>query len=176
MKLFNSLLCSILLLAFNSIVATAQSIQTDYDHSFNLGRLKTFDFQRQDRKPSDPLATSSMNDRRIHNALDTQLKANGFSASATGQPDFLISYYVTTRKGLDIRDNRFGLLQRMGNVNVNQVTEGSIVVVFLDRATKQEVWRGYLSGTIDPKDLDKDVNKGIAKLVQKFVKDQSGKK
>jgi len=117
-----------------------------------------------------------MNDRRIHNALDTQLKANGFSASATGQPDFLISYYVTTRKGIDIRDNRFGLLQRMGNVNVNQVTEGSIVVVFLDRATHQEVWRGYLTGTIDPKDLDKDVNKGIAKLVQKFVKDQYGKK
>src|SRR5215831_8285666 len=99
MKLFE-LLCSALLLAFSSMVATAQSIQTDYDHSFNLGRLKTFDFQGQVRKPNDPLATSPMNDRRIHNALDTQLKANGFSASATAQPDFLISYYVTTRKGL----------------------------------------------------------------------------
>jgi len=158
------------------MVATAQSIQTDYDHSFNLGRLKTFEFQQQARKPNDPLATSPMNDRRIHNALDTQLRANGFSASAIGQPDFLISYYVTTRKGLDIRDNRFGLLQRMGSVNVNQVTEGSIVVVFLDRTTQMEVWRGYVTGTVDPKDLDKDVNKGIAKLVQKFAKDQSGKK
>jgi hypothetical protein len=176
MKLFHSLLSSILVLAFSSIIATAQSIQTDYDHSFNLGRLKTFDFQRQPRKPNDPLATNPMNDRRIHNAIDTQLKANGFSASITGQPDFLISYYVATRKGLDIRDNRFGLLRRMGHVNVNQITEGSILVVFIDRATQQEVWRGYVSGTIDPKDLDKDVNKGIAKLVQKFVKDQSGKK
>jgi len=58
----------------------------------------------------------------------------------------------------------------MGSVNVNQITEGYIVVVFVDRATQQEVWRGYVTGTIDLKDLDQDVNKGIAKLVQKFVK------
>lgn len=167
---------SALLLLMSSIAAMAQSIQTDYDHSFNLARLKTYAFYQQERKPGDPLAASPMNDRRIHNAIDSQLRANGFGSNENGQPDFLIAYFVTTRKGLDIRDNRFGLLQRMGSVNVNQVTEGSIVVVFIDTATKQEVWRGFVSGTIDPKDLDKDVNKGVARLVQKFVKDQAGKK
>ena len=176
MKTFRLLFSCGLLLAVSSISAMAQSIQTDYDHSFNLARLKTYDFHQQSRKPGDPLAASPMNERRIHNALDSQLRAHGFGASTNGQPDFLIAYFVTTRKGLDIRDNRFGVLQRMGSVNVNQVTEGSIVVVFVDTATKQEVWRGYVSGTIDPDDLDKDVNKGIAKLVQKFVKDQAGKK
>jgi hypothetical protein len=59
---------------------------------------------------------------------------------------------------------------------VNQVTEGTIVVVLVDTATQQEVWRGYVSGTINAKNLDKDVNKGIAKLVQRLVKDQAGKK
>jgi len=176
MKPIRFLFCSSLVLILSSVAATAQSIQTDYDHSFNLARLKTFEFQQQIRKPNDALAGSPMNDRRIHNALDTQLKANGFSAGSTGNPDFLIAYFVSTRKGLDIRDNRFGVLQRMGSVNVNQVTEGSIVVVFIDRNTQQEVWRGFVSGTVDPKDLDKDINKGIAKLVQKFVKDQLGKR
>jgi len=176
MKTLRVLFCSGLLLMVSSIAAMAQSIQTDYDHSFNLARLKTYDFHQQTRKPGDPLAASPMNDRRIHNALDSQLRTNGFANSASGQPDFLIAYFVTTRKGLDIRHNRFGLLQRMGSIDVNQVTEGSIVVVFTDSTTKQEVWRGFVSGTIDPKDLDKDVNKGIAKLVQKFVKDQAGKK
>jgi hypothetical protein len=176
MKTLRVLFFSSLLLMVSSIAAMAQSIQTDYDHSFNLARLKTYDFHQQARKPGDPLAASPMNDRRIHNALDSQLRANGFANSASGQPDFLIAYFVTTRRGLDIRDNRFGLLQRMGSVDVNQVTEGSIVVVFIDSTTKQEVWRGFVTGTIDPKDLEKDVNKGIAKLVQKFVKDQAGKK
>lgn len=176
MKASRVLFCSGLLLLVSSIPAMAQSIQTDYDHSFNLARLKKYGFHRQMRKPGDPLAASPMNDRRIHNALDSQLRAHGFSNTPGDKPDFLIAYFVTTRKGLDIRDNRFGLLQRMGTVNVNQVTEGSIVVVFTETATTQEVWRGFVSGTIDPRDLEKDVNKGIAKLVQKFVKDQSAKK
>ena len=176
MKTLRVLFRSGLLLMMSSIAAMAQSTQTDYDHSFNLAGLKTYDFYQQERKPGDPLAASPMNDRRIHNALDSQLKTHGFGNSANGRPDFLIAYFVTTRKGLDIRDNRFGLLQRMGSVNVNQVTEGSIVVVFVESATKQEVWRGVVSGTIEPKDLEKDVNKGVARLVERFLKDQAGKK
>jgi hypothetical protein len=165
-----------LLLTIGSIAAMAQSIQTDYDHSFSLARLKTYDFYQQKRKPGDPLAASPLNDRRIHDALDSQLKGHGFANSTSGQPDFLIAYSVTTQKGLDIQDNRFGLLQRMGRINVKQVTEGTIVVVFVDNVTRQEVWRGLASGTIDQKDLDKDVNKSVAKLVEKFIRDQAGKK
>ena len=165
-----------LLLMMGSIAAMAQSAQTDYDHSFNLARLKTYDFYQQERKPGDPLAASPINDRRIHDALDGQLRAHGFVNNTSARPDFLVAYFVTTQKGLDIRDNRMGILQRMGSINVNQVTEGTIVVIFVDSSTQQEVWRGFVSGTINPKSLDKDVNKGVAKLIEKFIKDQTGKK
>ena len=175
MNTLRALLCGGLLLLCAG-AATAQTVQTDYDRSFDLAKLRTYDFYQQDRKPGDPLAASPINDRRIHNALDAQLTAGGLNKVAGGQADFMIAYFVTTRKGLDIQDNRFGLLQRMGSVNVSQVTEGTIVVVFVDRATRQEVWRGYVSGTINPKDLEKDVNKGIARLVQKFAKDRAGKR
>lgn len=103
--------------------ALAQMVQTDYDHNFNLAKFKTFGFHQQERRPGDPLAASPINDHRIHDALDLQLRTSGFGPSE--QPDFWIAYYVTTRKGLDIQDNRFGLWQRMGSVNVNQVTEGT---------------------------------------------------
>ncbi|HLO00527.1 MAG TPA: DUF4136 domain-containing protein [Pyrinomonadaceae bacterium] len=152
----------------------AQNVQTDYDHNFNLARLRTYGFYEQERKPGEPLAASPINDRRIHDALDSQLTTNGLTASQ--QPDFWIAYFVTTRKALDIQDNRFGVLQRRGSINVAEVTEGTLVVIFVDSATKQEVWRGYASGTINPKDLDKDVNKSVAKLIQKFKKNQAGKK
>jgi len=159
-----------------AITAQAQSVQTDYDRSFNLARLKNYRFYQQQREPGDPLAASPLNDRRIHNALDSQLKARGFTEVTGMRPDFLIVYFVTTRKGLDIQDNRFGVLRRLGSVNVEQVTEGTIVVVFVDSQSQQEVWRGFVSGTINPKELDKAVNKGMAKLVEKFLKDQAGKK
>ena len=176
MKTVRVLFVFSLVLMAGSITARAQSVQTDYDRSFNLAGLKSYAFYKQDRGPGDPLAVSPINDRRIHDALDSQLTAQGFAHSRSEQPDFLIAYFVTTRKGLDIHDNRMGILQRMGSITVNQVTEGTLVVVFLDRSTRQEVWRGFIYGTINSKDLDKHVNKGVAKLVQRFVKDQAGKK
>ena len=175
MKTVRTIITSSLLVLVCAAGALAQTVQTDYDHNFNLSKLKTYAFAPQLRKPSDPLAASPINDRRIHDALDSQLRVNGLAESS--QPDFVISYFVTTRKNLDIQDNRLGFFQRMGgSINVNQITEGTIVVVFVDSSSNQEVWRGYVSGTINPKDLDKDVNKGITKLVQKFKKNQEGKK
>jgi hypothetical protein len=165
-----------LLLMLISMAAMAQSVQTDYDRSFSLAGLKTYGFYEQARLPGDPLAESPLNDRRIHTALDSQLRAQGFSPSE--QPDFLIAYYVTTKQGLDIQDNRFGIgpWERWGNIDVKQVTQGTLVVAFVDPATRQEVWRGMASATIKEKNLHKDVNKSITKLVQQFVKDQTGKK
>ena len=170
------LTCGILLL-LGSMAAMAQSVRTDYDRSFNLSGLKTYGFYEQSRLPGDPLAESPLNDRRIHTALDSELRAHGFSPGE--QPDFLIAYYVTTRQGLDIKDNnRFGIgpWDRWGSIQVNQVTEGTLVVIFVDPATSQEVWRGLASSTINEKNLHKDVNKSITRLVQRFVKDQAGKK
>src|SRR5262245_1162395 len=163
-----SFTCGLLLTVF-SIASIAQSVQTDYDHSFNLAKLRTYGFYKQERRGGDPLAGSPLNDRRINDALDSQLRANGF-ANSSSKPDFMIAYFVNIRAGLDIQDNRFGWLQRTGSLNVNQTTEGTIVVVFVDNSTQQEIWRGFVSGTINAKNLNKDVNKGITKLVQKFVK------
>jgi Domain of unknown function (DUF4136) len=174
MKNIRILFTTSLFLLLCAAGALAQTVQTDYDHNFNLAKFRTFGFYQQERRPGDALAASPINDRRIHDALNAQLTTNGFSAS--DQPDFWIVYFVTTKKGLDIQDNRFGLLQRRGYINVNQTTEGTLVVVFVDAATRQEVWRGYASGTINPKDLDKDVNKATTKLIQKFKKNQMGQK
>lgn len=174
MKLLRSLsTCAVLLLVCGT-AAMAQSVQTDWDRAFNLSKLRTFSFYNQERGPRDPLAGSPINDRRIHDALTSQLQANGFSESA--KPDFQIGYFVSTKTGLDIQDNRYGWFQRRGSIDVDQVTEGTLVVVFVDTATQQEVWRGYATGTINPKNLDEDVTKAVTKLIQKFKKNQAGKK
>jgi hypothetical protein len=176
MKTMPTLFCCGLLVILSSIGARAQSIQTDYDRSFNLAKLRTYCFREQTRPPGDPLAASPLNDRRIHAALDSQLQAQGFRPSE--QPDFYIAYYVTTRMGLDIEDNRISgpPWDRWGDIKVNQVPEGTLMVMFLDPASRQEVWVGMVSGEINPHNLDRNVNKSIAKMVQRFVKDQAGKK
>jgi hypothetical protein len=167
--------CGCLIMS-NSIAAWAQSVQTDYDRSYNLAKLRTYSFAEQTRPPGDPLAASPLNDRRIHSALDSQLQAQGFRPSE--KPDFLIAYSVATRMGLDIEDNRISgpPWDRWGNIKVNQVTEGTLMVMFLEPATRQEIWVGLVSGEINPKNLDRGVNKSIARMVVRFVKDQAAKK
>jgi hypothetical protein len=173
MKLVLNLVACGLLLMLSGPAAMSQSVQSDYDHNFPLAKLRTFSFIKQERGAKDPLAASPINDRRIHDALNSQLTANGFSESE--QADFQIGYIVTTKTGLDIQDNRYGWFQRRGTIDVEQVTEGTLIVVFLDAKTQQEVWRGYATGTINPKNLNNDVNKAVTKLVQKFKKNQAGK-
>ena len=176
MKTLTIMLACGLLLMLSSIGARAQSVQTDYDRSFDLAKLRTYRFLEQTRPPGDPLVASPLNDRRIHFALDSQLQAQGFRASE--QPDFEIVYYVTTRMGLDIEDNRISgpPWDRWGNIKVNQVPEGTLMVMFLDPKSRQEIWVAMVSGEINPKNLDRDLNKSIAKMVQRFVKDQAAKK
>ncbi|HEY0728550.1 MAG TPA: DUF4136 domain-containing protein [Pyrinomonadaceae bacterium] len=166
MRVVRNLLGGSVLMLLAATALMAQSVQTDYDRTFNLSKLRSYSFVNQQRGPRDPLAASPINDRRIHDTLNAQLQANGFSES--GQPDFLISYFVSTKTGLDIQDNRYGWFQRRGTIDVDQVTEGTLVVVFVDNATKQEVWRGYATGTLNPKKLNEDVTKAVTKLVQKF--------
>src|ERR1043165_2656060 len=114
----NLITCSVLLLLCAG-AALAQNVQTDYDHNFNLAKFRSFGFYAPTRRPGDPLRVNPINDRRIHDALDTQLKTNGFTSRE--QPDFWIVYHVTTRQGLDIQDNRFVQWLRRGNVRVNSV-------------------------------------------------------
>jgi Domain of unknown function (DUF4136) len=152
----------------------AQPVQTDYDHDFNLAKFKTYGFDKQGRAAGDVLANNTINDRRIHDSLETQLEANGFAASE--HPDFVVSYAVVTKKALSIQDNRFGPLGRGGFVNASQVTQGTLVVSFVDTATRKEVWRGYAAGEINPKNLNKDVNKAVAKLIKAFKNNQAGRK
>ena len=64
MRLVRNLIgCSVLLLMGFS-AAMAQSVQTDYDYTFPLAKLRTFSFIQQQRGAQDPLAASPINDRR----------------------------------------------------------------------------------------------------------------
>jgi len=55
--------------------AAAQSVQSDFDRTFQFSNLKTFSFAVQRRGATDPLAADSLNDGRIRTGLESQLIA-----------------------------------------------------------------------------------------------------
>jgi hypothetical protein len=155
----------------------AQSVQTDFDKSYDFSKLKTFNFAIQKRTPNDPLAQDSLNDGRIRNAIESKLTANGFKIENAEKPDFAVAYYVTTKNKFDVRDYGYGPPRWFGSrdIRVDQYTEGTLTVDIIDVATKQLVWRGRASGTIELKNIDKKINKAVEKLVKQFVKDKNKK-
>src|ERR1700752_2529368 len=156
--------------------AAAQSVQSDFDRTFQFSNLKTFSFAVQRRGATDPLSTDSLNDGRIRTGLESQLIANGFRME-TEKADFVIAYYVTTKNKLSVQDYGYGPPRWFGsrNISVNQYSEGTLMVDFIDARTNQVVWRGRASGTLEMKGVDKKISKSTEKLVKQFVKDTTKK-
>lgn len=156
--------------------AAAQSVQSDFDRTFQFSNLKTFRFAVQRRGATDPLSTDSLNDGRIRTGLESQLIANGFHME-TEKADFVIAYYVKTKNKLSVQDYGNGPPRWFGgrDIRVNQDTEGTLMVDFIDARTNQVVWRGRAVGTLDMKGVDKKISKSTEKLVKQFVKDTTKK-
>jgi len=156
--------------------AAAQSVQSDFDRTFQFSNLKTFSFAVQRRGATDPLSTDSLNDGRIRTGLESQLIANGFRME-TEKADFVIAYYVKTKNKLSVQDYGYGPPRWFGgrDIRVNQDTEGTLMVDFIDARTNQVVWRGRAVGTLDMKGVDKKISKSTEKLIKQFVKDTQKK-
>jgi hypothetical protein len=159
-----------------AISANAQSVQSDYDRSFNFSNVKTFAFAVQRRSATDPLANDSLNDGRIRSAMESQLIANGYRMD-NGNADFAIVYHVTTKNKLNVQDYSVGPPRWFGrtDIRVNQYSEGTLLVDFIDTKTNQVIWRGSATGTLEMKGVDKKISKSVEKLVKQFIKDTTKK-
>jgi hypothetical protein len=165
----NKILTAALALMLCAAPGFAQKITADYDHQFDLSSLKTFGFAVQNRDAKDALAGNDILDRRIHAALDAELQKNGFKPGSN--PDFQIAYYASIAQKKSVTTSGYGS-PRWGSqqVWIDEYTEGTVVVDFLNAKTGEAIWRASATRTIDPKNSEKNINKGTEKLVKEFMK------
>jgi hypothetical protein len=167
----------VFILCMFASVSHAQTVQADFDRSFDFSRLKTFNFSLQRRGAGDPLAKDSLNDGRIKAALESKLAASGYRRETAQRADFAVAYYVMAKDKLDVQDYSFGPRRWLGgrDIRVDQYTEGTLIVDLIDVNTKQLIWRGRASGAVELKNMDKKIDKAVEKLVKQFLKDASAK-
>jgi len=176
MKTIRAMIMLAMVLGLLVVSAAAQSVQSDFDRSFRFSELKSFRFAVQKRWATDPLAGDTLNDGRIRNGLESQLTANGFQMESE-KADFVIAYYVTTKNKLNVQDFGYGPPRWFGSrdIRVNQYSEGTLMVDFIDVKSNQVIWRGRAVGTLEMKGVDKKISKSVEKLVKQFVKDTQKK-
>ncbi len=152
------LIAVILIMSLTSCATV--KVVSDYDTKVNFNEYKTFAFYK---KGIDKAAVSDLDKKRIMRAIEAELITKGFTKS--DNPDMLVSIFTKSRERVNITQNNFGWGWGWGwrnswmfgreNMNVNQYTEGTLFIDFIDKTKNELVWQGIGSGALKMKNPEK---------------------
>lgn len=168
-----------LLIFAGSVLANAQKVEVGVDRTVNLAKYKTYSWSNAPSS-SNPLITQTiMNEVERVMALKglTKVAQNGelnlvvFAATAS---DLHIDH-PTPAPGLNSITTGVG---GGGSSQQWPVTKGTLVVDMIDANTKNSVWRGQATDTLDygpsgnmqkdAKSVEKKIRKAVDKMFKKF--------
>jgi hypothetical protein len=113
-------------------------------------------------------------DAQIKTSVDSQLAAKGLSKTEGDNADLLIGYQVAIDKekqwnAYSMGGPRFG---GMGSATSSTISNGSLVLDMYDPTSKQLVWTGTATKTLNPstnqEKNQKNLDKAMAKLLKNY--------
>ena len=164
------LLCLVMLTSCSSV-----RVVTDYDTKVDFTSYKTFAFYK---KGIDKASVSDLDKKRIMRAVEAELVAKGFSKSVN--PDILVSIFTKSREQVNVSDNNIGIGWGWGynpwfygrtNININQYTEGTLFIDFIDKKTNELIWQGIGSGAMKMSNIEKKeerINEFVYKIISTY--------
>ncbi|WP_159946942.1 DUF4136 domain-containing protein [Polaribacter septentrionalilitoris] len=176
----------LLLLISSSILMSCSSLKvyTDYDDKIDFNQYKTFAFYKPE---IDKAKISDLDKKRILRAIESELLAKGFTKS--DQPDMLVGIFTKSRERVNVSQNNnmgFGwgwgwnpwMMGGMNNVNVNQFTEGTLFIDFIDKEKKELIWQGVGSGALRLQSKAKKearIKEFVKEIITRFPPDDKNK-
>ena len=164
------LLCLVILTSCSSV-----KVVTDYDTKVDFTSYKTFAFYK---KGIDKASVSDLDKKRIMRAVEAELVAKGFNKSAN--PDILVSIFTKSREQVNVSDNNIGIGWGWGynpwfygrtNININQYTEGTLFIDFIDKNTNELIWQGIGSGAMKIRNIEKKeerINEFVYEIISTY--------
>jgi hypothetical protein len=152
------------------------STSTDYDPAANFSSYGTYAWTS-----SGGTSTDDLTNTRIKSAVDATLATKGLSKVDSGG-DLAVAYQVTTAErstyntvstgwGGGYRYGWGGAGMGMTTTTEQNYTEGTIILAMFDQGTKNLVWKGSASGTVDPGKSPQERAETIQSAVDKMLKD-----
>lgn len=170
------------------LVGCKSTADYDYDQSVNFSALKTYAWVVGSKKNTDSqeFYQSDINQKRIHQAIDSQLQAKGFRKVAPDKADMLVNYHssVVTKTernltnthpyywsfGYGYHHSRLGYHMNLSSIE-RQYKAGSLVVDFIDQ-NSQLIWRGATESRVvkklEPAQRTQRVNDSVEKVMRNF--------
>ena len=162
--------------------AGCSSVSTsfDYDSHEDFSKLKTFAWVPRENATSGNVQQLQLDnnlfEERLERAVNNNLQAKGYVLNSE-DPDFVITYHTGVQDKVDITNWGYTYGPYRGSwgesIDVNQYTEGTLVLDFIDFDTKNIIWRGTAQkalsgGTTDPQKAQKRIQNVVDQLLAKF--------
>ena len=161
LKILSALVLLTILGACSSI-----KVATDYDTTTDFTKYKTFAFYK---KGIDKVEISDLDKRRILKGIEAELIARGYTKSEN--PDLLVSIFAKSRQKVNVYNDNYMFgwgwypfyYGPNSGVRIDEYTEGTLFIDFIDAEKKQLAWQGIGSGALNNY---KSVEKKEAKMRQ----------
>jgi hypothetical protein len=137
---------------------TVPTIRSDFDPSVNFSKYRTYSWIYQ----APPQGMNPLIYERVRSSIDRSLAARGFVPAQTG--DFAVAFTLGRRDRVEVRDfgsygpyypgwgwnYRWGWAPAYRQVDVRNVTDGTLAIDFFDTGTQRPIWHGTATQQINP--------------------------
>jgi Domain of unknown function (DUF4136) len=111
-------------------------------------------------------------DAEIKQAVDAQLAAKGLTKTDSDKADLYVGYQIAVDQ--EKQWNAYGMggirWGGMASATSSTITNGTLVLDMYDPSTKQLVWTGNATKTLDPSGNQEKNQKNLVKAMQKLLK------
>lgn len=152
------------------VVAEGQDVRTNHMPGANFAKYKTYKWVAIEGGAH----PNQIVDAEIKQAVDSQLASKGMSKTDGENADLYVGYQIAVDQ--EKQWNAWGsggrIMGGMASATSSTISIGTLVLDMYDPSSKQLVWQGNASKTIDPKGSqeknEKNLNKAMAKLLKNF--------
>ena len=175
---------SILALAAALAGCSSLKVNTEYDPTAPYPSYKTYAWLAAQPGPEQaPPVRNPIVQAQIQAAVDRELKAKGFTlTSLDTNPDLLVTVHGWAQNRIEVNNYGYGYTgvytygpyrpaMPVSSIEVQNYTDGTMLLDFVDGKTKKLVWRGTASDTFSnptPDVVKRTVDEAVRQLMQAY--------
>jgi hypothetical protein len=151
------------------------AVKSDYDKDVNLSLYKTYAWlpAKEIESKINPLVYNELTDKRIKNAVETQLQSKGIELAAN--PDLRVHYHIIIDNKSAVRPAAYGYnystYWMRNQVDVLQYREGTLIIDLMDSKNKNLIWRGWGVSVVGDNNVsltEEEINDAVIKILKEF--------
>ena len=154
------------LFALTVSCSSVPKVSYEFDEQTNFAALRTYDWLPVPKE----VKVDTLVQDRIKNAVNSELEAKGLRMTSD-EPDFLIAMYAGTKEKVRYTPEHHGF-KRRHIYRRDEYEKGTLVLDFVDPASKELIWRGtakaYVDSKMTPTKIDRLVNEAVQEILKNF--------